>query len=208
MTQFHHPKKYCSQPSVHHVVQLFLDYLSGFDFANRQDKYVQQFYNTLATRHFDSLIKPLIPIFNALKNKLDPNYPITALPQNEAADIISNAGMEKMHTLFTRMVHYLMKTMACYDSGNGYKSNVEAYKGNMYDYEKPYLLILNTLANKTDFTKLLCGTSKSYPAAGTIKQLADRWFEPMIRHINTLPQSDENMQTVGTLTKLRMATYL
>jgi hypothetical protein len=197
---------------------LFIDYFAGFDFANRQDKYVQQFYNVLATGVFAN-ISNLTPVFKALCDTIDPNYPITAVPLNEAADIISNVGREKMHTLFTRMVHYMMKVIAAsdntgdnYDPQKGYTSwrrnDVEKNKGYTYDDIKSHLLILNTLVNKADFTKLLCGTSKQHPAAGTIKQLADRWFEPMIRHINTLPQSDENQQTVGTLTKLRMAIYL
>ena len=113
-----------------------------------------------------------------------------------------------MHALFTRMAHYMIQKIAHQDTGNNYKSNVKGYKKYMYNATELPLLILNTMAHNADFTKLLCGTSKAYPAAGTIKQFADRWFEPMIRHINTLPQSDENMQTVGTLTKLRMATYL
>jgi len=186
---------------------LFIDYFAGFDFVNRQDKYVQQFYNVLATGTFSNIYY-LIPVFKALCDTIDPNYPITAAPLNEAADIISNVGRDKMHTLFTRMVHYMMNTIAARDTGSSYKANVETNKGNMYSYVPSYLLILNTMVNKADFTKLLCGTSKANPGAGTIKQLADRWFEPMIRHINTLPQSDENQQTVRKLNKLRMATYL
>jgi hypothetical protein len=178
---------------------LFIDYFYGFDFVNREDKWVQRFYNVLANGTFVQ-ISILTPVFRALENKLDPNYPITIAPQNEALDIISNVG--PMHTLFTRIVHCMMQVIAFYNT------NIEKNKNNIYNNVQAHLLILNTMANNADFTKLLCGTSKSYPAAGTIKQMADQWFEPLIRHVSILVDNEENRRTIGTLTKLCAATWL
>ncbi len=64
------------------------------------------------------------------------------------------------------------------------------------------------MTNKTDFTMLLCGTSMAYPKTGNIRQLVNNWFDPIVGYINTLPQNDDNKQTIETLEKLLMGTYL
>jgi hypothetical protein len=188
--------------NLHYLLQtgnpaLLHDYLSDFDLADLHDEYVQYFYNVFANCS-------QVTVYKALADRLDPNYPITVAPRDGTAEsrIVPNAGMEKMHTLFTRKVHYLMNQFAAGD--NGYNGNISG----MYNNAKSYFPILNILINKANLAKLLCGTNKPYPAAGTIKQLADRWFEPMIQHIKTLEKSDENQQNMDTLVRLKMATYL
>jgi hypothetical protein len=186
---------------LHQILQIcgnrnFINYFTDLDFADRNDKYVQQFYNILAMGDFNG-VQSLIPVFKVLDDKIDPNYPIMTIP----IDIIPNVGPD---TLFTRMVHYMMQVIAEHNTRNNYQNNVCC----VYNHVRSYLVVLNIWINKADLTKLLCGTSMKYPEVGSVKQLVDRWFEPMIRYVNTYPQSNENRQTIETLKKLRTATWL